>query len=752
MTISELARRGRSAIVLILLLFSTLGAFYAGTIPLFETPDEPAHYDYIKWISDTRSLPPLLVSSDPWEQGEFHQPPLYYLLGALLTLPIETGATEPVYERNPYAALGVPSSHGNKNAVLHLGEDRFPPSGVGLAVRILRCFGILCGLGTVYLSYRIAREVVPEQEAIALGAAALAALNPQFIFASAGVNNDVLVTLLSTATLYLCVRAAKSQARLGGAPAIVGLAVGLTSLCKISGIALLPLVPLAYWLRARRIESRRLWRHVVRPTAIAILVGLMTAGWWYGRNALQYGDLLGMRSYHAIFSVHGEPLSLGSSWKVLVGSFPSYWGVFGWMNILAADWFYAFFRLLTGVAVCGLGLSVIRYHASIPSILRQRGHAALPLLLWALIMLGLMFQWSRSITRTQGRLTFPALSSLSLFLAIGLAAWSPPNRRGQLFGALIVVLVVIALLVPLRFIAPSYALPQRLTVDQVPVTVRSVNASFGDQLVLLGYELSDESVRAGESLYVWLYWLCRQEMDENYTFYTHLARPDDLRLGGMDSYPGAGMYPTRLWTPGEVVVDVQRIDVRPDVRSFRPGILRVGVYRTPGFEHLPALDAQGNEIHVAPEIARLRVVPAQNPHYEPQHDVQASFGGKVQLTGYDVSTSTPKAGQLWEITLYWQTMTDLAADHTVFLHLVNDAGELVTQEDQPPRDGQYPTHLWQAGDLIKDEHQMQLPDDLQAGSYYLRLGLYLPRTGRRLDVVGADPAVDHLVLGPFEMD
>jgi hypothetical protein len=456
MTSSVLQRlKQDSAIVLILVLFSTLGLVYAVTVPLFETPDEPAHFRYVKWITDHGSLPPLVVSDDHWEQGEFHQPPLYYLLGVLLTLPIDTGPIEDLYERNPYAALGVPSSYGNKNAVLHLEEQGSPPSNVALAVRLLRCLGIIFGMGTVYLTYRIAGKVVPGQRGVAVGAAALVAFNPQFIFASAGVNNDGLVTLLSTLVVYLCVQVVRGKGKPVATAAVLGLAVGLAALSKIGGLALWPLVPLAYGLRARGLVARDGWRQVVRPVGIATAVALLAAWGWYGRNAWLYRDPLGMQSYQLTFQVYAEPLSLGRSLQVLVGSFPSFWGVFGWMNVLAPEWFYVSFRLLTLAAVIGLGLWVVRQRHRWQAILLDRGPAMLPLVIWTLILLGLTFQWSRTITRTQGRLVFPAISALSLFLAMGLAALVPRRWRSWLLGALFVALFAVAVWVPFRVIAPA---------------------------------------------------------------------------------------------------------------------------------------------------------------------------------------------------------------------------------------------------------------------------------------------------------
>jgi hypothetical protein len=281
--------------------------------------------------------------------------------------------------------------------------------------------------------------------------------------------------------------------------------------------------------------------------------------------------------------------------------------------------------------------------------------------------------------------------------------------------------------------------------------VNPLDISFGHDLLLLGYELPGTSVSAGGSLDLRLYWLCRQEMSQDYAFFAHLLRPDDLKLGGADTHAGGGMYPTRLWSAGEVVVEVFRIDVRSDVEHYQPGIVRVGAYRMPGLKTVLARDAGGREIGAAPEIARVRVVPSSPPQYDPQYTQQVRFGDKMLLTGYDLSSSAPAAGDAWEITLYWQATTDLARDYTVFLHLVDQAGELASQQDSPPRAGQYPTHLWQRGDLVVDAHRMQLPGDLPAGAYHLLLGLYLPQTGERLEIVGADPPANHWRLGPFEV-
>lgn len=746
---APLMRRPR-AIAWILLGFVALGVAYCLTTPLFETPDEPAHFRYVQWIADGHGLPPLLVSADPWEQGEFHQPPLYYWVGALLTSPFDTGEAADLFERNPYAALGKPDSHGNKNAILHLGPDGPPSPGVRSAVLVLRAFGVLCGLGTVYLIYRMALLVLPGQETIAVGAAALAAFNPQFLFSSAAANNDGLVTLLATCVLYLAVQVALGKARPAVGALALGVLTGLAALGKISGIPLWLVVPLAHALRARRLESPHWWQDWLRPVQTSAAMAGLVSGWWYARNALLYGDPLGMQSYHDIYSVYGEPLSVVQAWKVLVGAFPSYWGVFGWMNVLAPNAFYVGARLLTATAVLGFVVWGLRNRYRARTLFRERSSAWLPLLAWTVVLLGLVFQWSRTITRTQGRLMFPAISSLSLLFAAGWAAWVAPACRRLWLGALVALLFAVACIVPSRVIAPAYALPERIQLDDVPAETQRLDASFGEELVLLGFELPQASVGAGESLYLRLYWLSRQKIYQDVVFFAHLSRPDDTLLGGMDTYPGAGMYPTRMWSVGEVVVDEYRIDVRSDVAGFGPGILRVGAYLMPGYEPLAVRDGQGQHIDHAPEIARLRVSPARAPDDEPAFAVDADYGDKILLRGYDLSSQRREPGVTWEIDLCWNTLEGLAEDYTVFLHLVDSRGHLVAQVDEPPQQGQYPTHLWEQGDMVRDVHSIHIPDDLAPGAYTLHVGLYLPQNGQRLLVLGADPPTDHVVLGPFD--
>ena len=88
------------------------------------------------------------------------------------------------------------------------------------------------------------------------------------------------------------------------------------------------------------------------------------------------------------------------------------------------------------------------------------------------------------------------------------------------------------------------------------------------------------------------------------------------------------------------------------------------------------------------------------------------------------------------LSLYWRSEAPLPVDYTTFVHLRNEAGETVAQQDQPPLGGVYPTSLWDPGEIIADEITLTLPPELPPGEYSLVVGLYDFNTGLRLAAPG----------------
>jgi hypothetical protein len=140
------------------------------------------------------------------------------------------------------------------------------------------------------------------------------------------------------------------------------------------------------------------------------------------------------------------------------------------------------------------------------------------------------------------------------------------------------------------------------------------------------------------------------------------------------------------------------------------------------------------------EYIRVYELTESSPPPEPAHVVtDADLGGRVRLVGYDPTPPLQTVpGATLSLTLYWETLRHFDTDYTVFVHLVGADGYPVAQADSQPLQGTHPTSLWDAGDLLVDPYDLQIPAELPSGEYELIAGMYLLSTGERLPAVGAD--------------
>jgi hypothetical protein len=118
------------------------------------------------------------------------------------------------------------------------------------------------------------------------------------------------------------------------------------------------------------------------------------------------------------------------------------------------------------------------------------------------------------------------------------------------------------------------------------------------------------------------------------------------------------------------------------------------------------------------------------------------FGETICLRGALLPSLTATPGQTLDLVLYWQALREPPVVYTAFLHVLNEAGEIVLTADHWP--GGLPSDIWDVGQVIEDRVPLALPADLPPGDYKVRLGLYTADDGRRfpLDETGAD----HLIL------
>ena len=730
-------------LLLLLAAYLASGLLYAFATPPFEASDEVFHYPVVRHIALGQGLPVQRIGvKQPWDQVGSH-PPAYYLLSAALTFWVRTDDFDSVHTLNPFARIGIPGTPQNANHTRYPAEalrPSFPPRGAILAVWIIRLFSLLLGAGTVTMTYLLAASLFDSGPASAavkplpLLAAALVAFNPMFLFISASVNNDNLVWLEAAAALFVFVEMVRGPSPLLGrefgdgrwdAPAL-GALIGLAALTKLSGLVLAPVAALALLAQALRTRQwRRFW---VNGFIIGILAALL-AGWWYARNVALYHELLGLNTMAAITGPRNPPatlLTLLSEWRSF---WYSYWGVFGAFSVLASPWVYGLFSALTAVAVAGGLWAWSRPHPPLPAKRTGRGEggeaaAHALLILFILITFISLVRWALMTMASQGRLMFTCLAPLAVYLAAGLLAWVPRRYARLAVAALVGLLGFTALLTAARNVAAAYLPPAPVAESQLPADLRPVHANLTPGAELIGYTLdSIERLAPGDSLRVTLYWRALAPMPKDYNLFLHVLGQRRALVGNIDTWPGGGLRPTSFWVPGSIYPDTYVITL--DSKANTPTLLRldVAMWDTDPAQPFPITDAGGR---ILPTV----IVPvglldsSQPPAAAPATRLDSTLEGGLALSGFDLP-STVTAGQPATLTLYWQTANALSADYTVFIHVLDSAGQPAAQADGPPLDGDWPTSAWLPNRTVVDSHTFTIP---MPGRYTLRVGLYDPAT------------------------
>ncbi len=796
---------------LILAFFVIVGVTYALVTPVFEASDELWHYPMVRHLADGNPLPVQVFDpalAGPWKQ-EASQPPLYYYLGAALTFWIDTSDMETVRWENPHVDNGVITNDGNNNLIVH-DPALNPWQGTLLAVRIIRIFSVLLGAATVYLTYHIAKSVAPDRPEIALGATAVTAFTPMFLFISGAVNNDNLIVPLAALALLMMIRAvsreslAVSREPLAISPKplavgtqssvlnqqssvdspqssvywlLLGSVIGLAALTKLSGIGLLPLawgtLFMVQWQRSdKRVGVTAVFRLILNATlqfVLVLLPVLLIAGWWYGRNVQLYGDWRGWTAFIAVLGQRAHPASLRQLWAERWGFMLSYWGLFGGVNIPMWTWIYRLLNAMVVAGVVGFVIYVVQElskwrvassewspHFSSPRSpllatlfnLVERYFPLVICLLWAGAVVYGIVDWATITWSSQGRLVFSALPVLSTLLVLGLVGWLRPYPAKWIMIGLSSFLFVVAAAAPFIWIRPAY---QPLT--EMPRVQNEIDATFGERMRLVGYTISyaneaETAVWPGDSVWVELEWEALQPMDRSWSVFVHLNDPViGQPIAQRDMYPGQGLVATSFMQPGERIVN--RYELKIPKTAVAPADLElvVGLYDFSTVEQ-ERLSLSDGEDALLLDVVSLVAAPGDYPN-----SVNVNFADELRLVGYDVAPRRVLRGEPVTLTLYWQAQRPLTTDYTFFAQVVDaDTTRWAAHDLTPPS----PTSTW-AEDEVRSITLTLTPDAAAPADVYpIIIGIYTVVDGNfnRLQIVTEDgrPTDDFLSLTLLRID
>ncbi len=765
-----LASHERLALAVILIVYAVLAITYSVVTPIFEASDELWHYPMVKFIADTRGALPIQNPQNvgPWKQ-EGGQPPLYYYLGALATFWIDTSDIGDARCENPHVDNGVITPDGNINLVVHHADaEAFPWRGTALAVHLIRLLSVAMGAGTAYCAYALAKELFADRPEVALGAGALVAFTPMFLFISGSVNNDNLAMLLAGLLLLLLVRMTRRYASITLQHFVtVGVVAGLGMLTKYSLGFLLPLVGVAALDVAVR---RRDWKLPAQGTLLAAFLTILIAGWWYQRNVVLYGDATGLNVFVEILGKRQVPADLAQLWRERDAFLKGYWGLFGGLNVPMAQWTYPIFNAIGLIGLVGAAIYLAR-RVRLPrgdaraTIQAWAGHdwgigiRELLVLAWPVLVFVSWMQWAAVTWSSQGRLVFSAITAITAWLAVGLAAWVPRRYGLWALGAAVTFFFVCAVVSPFAWIAPAYAPPPHLTEDQIATIPNRVDGDFREPggvrpaMRLLGYDLGAASTQPGGQVPVTLYWEALAPMARNWSVFVHLEDSNQIPVAQRDTYPGVGLLATADLQPGRTFADRYVINVPPGVYAPDTLTLAVGLYdytTCPACERMETAGVDSVSLHEIELAPRPSLDGVPNP-------TRVNFGGEAELIGYELDTRRARPGETITLTLYWRGLREMETNYSVFAHVLGADNHLWANGDSWPAGGAAPTAAWTPGEIVEDAHTLALDPATPPGVYPIEIGLYTQTENggfRRLVVVTdtGEQARDFVYLSSIRVD
>ncbi len=274
-----------------------------------------------------------------------------------------------------------------------------------------------------------------------------------------------------------------------------------------------------------------------------------------------------------------------------------------------------------------------------------------------------------------------------------------------------------------------------------PVAASTRAVPFAPNLALVDFALTPSRVLPGESLAVTLWWRTAQRLSDDAMIFVHLLDARGAVVTTADVIPALGAYPTFLWKPGELVPTHHRIRVPARAAPGKYSV-EIGLYNPLDSNRFDVLDDAGKVADSRVLVGSIKVAPRDAIAYNPEHAQRANFDDRIALIGYDARPSDARA---FALTLYWQGLATMEQDYTVFVHVLDAQDQIIAQADHQPQRGNYPTSIWDAGEVVRDEVALTLPKETPAGRYRVLIGWYDLGTGARVptrDGVGNAIALD----------
>jgi hypothetical protein len=423
---------------------------YGRLVPAFEANDEIDHVANIEFILEQKRLYPLRLEN--WH--ETHQPPLYYLLGAVWQRLLGIPVFKPVAPTRTIETMTGPRPQLAYDHSSYTEEQRT----AAVALYKLRLVSTLFGLGTVLLTYATAFGLTQRTD-VAAAATGFVAFLPKFTVISAAVSNDSLVVMLCSLGLALALLYRRSDQSItrGAISFALGLAGGAALITKFNSLPVFCFLTAALlFLSGTRFAER------ARNLGLALAGWAATSGWWLAQNFSDGKGLLGQKGAKGWLNQKLPGLIQKVSWTdqerflnyLPSELFQSVWYRGGWNQFVLPFAINLAFALLAAICWFFALRALLRGGSFI-----QKGDRNVPLLIGCSLMgLAAIFFLGRTIPMAEGRIGYVGLSAFAILTVLGGAeAFSSPNRGRMSLALWPAALLALNVYVFLGFVIPYRA-------------------------------------------------------------------------------------------------------------------------------------------------------------------------------------------------------------------------------------------------------------------------------------------------------
>jgi 4-amino-4-deoxy-L-arabinose transferase-like glycosyltransferase len=263
-----------------------------------------------------------------------------------------------------------------------------------------------------------------------------------------------------------------------------------------------------------------------------------------------------------------------------------------------------------------------------------------------------------------------------------------------------------------------------------------VEVMFGGQLALLAAQWPTQPWQAGDTVSVDLLWQSLQGQLPPLLTFIQLQTEAGQALAVTERPPP---LETPLWGEGTLLRDEHRLrlpaTLPPGKYFLAAGVLESDLtrWRTDGF--FPADQVILAEIQIESRPRVFTPPQSVNPI-----DPPADFGGG-ELVGFTILPPTVRPGQPVTLTTHWRGSAGFNQEWVIFAQVVDEAGQIWGQRDQPPGNGSLPTTSWVPGEYLTDTRHINLRPETPPGQYHLLLGLYNPVNFQRVPLASGGDAI-----------